>query len=218
MALNMKKVAVSILMALPAAALAQQNGGVDWSPVQFRGDPYVYQYITVQPGQYILQPGIPACGDHRDTRMADTARAATTLALARTGVGAPLAYVGGSLAGQFVSQFQNEVGYMGGSIAQLLSDIGASPRYAACGTIALVVPQGYHVAKVSAFAWNANQNVMSLPVEATTCNVPQEPYLKCHVPDGAWTLLQNGNVVVGTFINWARETRTAFVSVSFEPN
>ena len=89
---------------------------------------------------------------------------------------------------------------------------------AACGTVALVVPQGYHVARIDASAYNLGDNIFALPVGAMSCNQPQEPYLKRQYPNGAWTLVQQGNVEVGTFINWSQQTRIAYLSVSFERN
>jgi hypothetical protein len=107
----MKTIAVAVVgLFLSLSANAQGGSGIDWSPVRFGGNAYVYQYITVDPGQYILEPGIPQCGDHRDTRMGDEAQALASSFLYGTGIGSFLAKQGGSFVGNFVTQYQTEVG------------------------------------------------------------------------------------------------------------
>jgi hypothetical protein len=203
---------------LSLSANAQGGGGIDWSPVQFGGDPYVYQYITVDPGQYILEPGIPQCGDQRDTRMGDEANALASSFLYATGAGSFLAKQGGSLFGNFVTQYQTEVGNAtSGTIAQVLSDLGVVSRYAACGTVVLVVPEHYHVVQIMAGAKDA-AGAWTMPVSSTACDQPEIPYVKCRVPDAAWMNVQYGQIVMGTFVNWSRQVRDAYLSVWFEPN
>jgi hypothetical protein len=168
-----------------------------------------HQTITVDPGDYILQPGIPQCGDHRDTRVGETVDAVTTLLARSKGWSATLAKVGGAFAGQFVTELQKEVARgTSGSIAQFFNDIGVSPRYATCGTVVLVAPEGWHFVDAKGGAHDLGQESLEGTPEAL-CDVPNEPYVKCHVPDAAWMIVRGPKVIVGTFVNWARETRVA---------
>jgi len=205
---------LGLFAGLPSQAHAQQlqlDGGINWAPYNNAGlPPVVYQQALVAPGDYILQPGIPGCGDQRDTRVGQTAQAVATLLLYKSGVGAFLAINGGALAGQLVTQLQQQTAGTGGSIAQLASDLGVSPRYATCGTIVLVAPQGWHFIDAQPAAWNYGTDPFA-PGANIACDVAsgQPPYVKCRVPDAAWIVVRYPNYVVATFINWARETRVA---------
>jgi hypothetical protein len=196
-----KRVVTLMLMflCLAASSYAQQN--VPWQNVN--------QIITVDPGDYILQPGIPQCGDHRDTRVGETVDAVTTLLARSKGWSAALAKTGGALAGQFVTELQEEVARgTSGSIAQFFNDIGVSPRYATCGTVVLVAPEGWHFIDAKGGAVNSGQESLE-GTPASICDDPDEPYVKCHVPDAAWMIIRGPKFIVGTFVNWARETRVA---------
>jgi hypothetical protein len=216
------------LMALVAgllvglSGLAHAQDGINWAPLQVGMPPSVDQYIVVAPGDYILQPGIPGCGDHRDTRFSDSVNVISSILLRSWGWGAVLARQGGAFTGWFVTQFQQEAAKgTSGSIAQFASDMGASPRYATCGTAVLVAPAGWHFIMNSVLPaeWNQTDNPATLGT-SMICNVPsgQEPYVKCHAPDAAWMVAVYPKYVVGTFINWARETRIADLSALIAPD
>lgn len=211
--------AVLFVVASQAQQLPERQ--IQWGPLATGGLPYVYQSLTVGPGDYILQSGVPACSDHRDTRIGDTAAAVTTLLLRKTGIGALLAYEGGSFAGEFITQLQRESANWAGGIAQFFSDIGASPRYATCGTAVLIAPQGWHIVNVVGQAYNQGDltsHVGPLSLDYANCSRGQEPYVKCNVPDANWMIVRDGRVAVGVFRNWARETRTAQLSAYIAPD
>jgi len=186
------------------------QGGVVWDPNQ----PFIIQELLVGPGDYILQPGVPYCADNRDERAGAAAQELVDGIMRRaTPTLAAFATLGGILAGQFVTQLQYEIRNTGGTIAQLLSDIGLSPRCANCGTAVLIVPAGYHVTSVVNLAKDENG-----PWPMNACGVQQPPYMRCLIPDLAFQNVQAGNVVISTVINWARETRRVRVLVYFAPN
>ena len=178
----------------------------------------VYQDMIVNPGDYILESGVPQCRDGRVSKAAEQASALSAALIAKTYPAlAPVAQYGGAIVGQYVNAMQVEVAKgTAGSLASLFSQLGVSPRFAACGTAALVVPMGFHITGYRFLAQNiAEWQKGALLLD---CNIEEPPYLKCPLPDGRFQNTRDGNVVISTFINWAREVRFVRVVVMFEPD
>jgi hypothetical protein len=212
-------VALLCLVGLPVKAQVLQSG-IMWPPAYnpYNVQPAVMEDMLVPPGDYILQPGIPQCQDGRLSMAAQQASqvSAALITKAYPSVAA-FAQFGGAIVGQYVNQIQREVAGFGGSLAVLFSDLGLSPRYAACGTALLVIPEGYHITRYMYMAKDVNapwNQASDLPL----CETQEPPYLKCPIVDAAFQNTQAGNVVISTFINWARETRFVRVVLYFAPN
>lgn len=178
--------------------------------VQFvNGIGTVNQTITVAPGNHILQAGIPPCDDQRDTRFANTIGAVSTVVLGNWGWNPFLAQQGGALTVQFVTRFQQEAAGSGGTIAQFFSDMGASPRYAKCGTVVLIAPQGSHFTNAIAIAYNQGVDPNSIAPNALCDDGSDPPYAKCRQPYAAWRIVVYNKYIVAMFINWSDYTRQA---------
>ncbi len=97
--------------------------------------------------------------------------------------------------------------------------MNASPRYATCGTIVLVAPQGWHFVDALPGAWSYYTNPFA-PGANIACNVPsgQPPYVKCQIPDAVWIVVRYPNYIVATFVNWSQETRIADLEAPIAPN
>jgi len=186
-------------------------------PIPQQGIPgQVYQDMVVEPGDYILAEGVPQCRDGRISKAGEQATALSTALITNAYPAlAPIAQYGGAMVGQFVSAMQAELAKStAGTLASLFSNLGLSPRYAACGTAVLVVPMGYHITGRSFLAQNnAAWRSGSLLLK---CDIPSPPYLKCPLPDGLFANTGDGNVTISTFINWSRDTRFVRVVVFFE--
>jgi hypothetical protein len=120
----------------------------------------------------------------------------------------------GALVGELVKELQTQLASTSGSVADLLSSLGASPRYASCGTAVLIVPEGYHVRDMKENARNLNDPTPTFP----QCTIEQPPYLRCPIPDTAFANTQAGNVFIATFINWAQEARHVRIIIEFDRN
>jgi hypothetical protein len=164
----------------------------------------------------MIASGVPDCADGRLSKQAKQAdELFTGLVSGAYPYLAPVAKLGGSLLGQFVNQYQAEVAKgTSGALAELATEMGVSPRYAQCGTSVLVVPLGYQITGYRYLAqnnWDWQHGSL-----LQDCNIQQPPYLVCPLPDGRFQNTTAGNVVISTFINWAREVRFVRVVVYFE--
>jgi hypothetical protein len=213
--LTLMAVIAGLLVGFAGHAHAQQDG-VDFS----LWPPAVSQTITVAPGNYILQPGIPGCGDQRDTRFADTVTAVSTLVFRNWGWSTFLAAQGGAFTGWFVTQLQQEVANgTSSSIAQFFSDISASPRYATCGTVVLVAPQGYHFAyNAIGIAYDQGVDPTSIAPGALCDDGSDPPYVKCRQGYAAWRIVRYDKYIVAQFVNWSSKTRIAGLSGPMLPD
>lgn len=177
----------------------------------------VVEDMIVDPGEYILQAGVPECNDGRLGKAAEEASSLSTALITEEYPElAPVAKYGGAIVGQYVHAMQVSGAGFSGSIASLFSDLGMSPRYATCGTAAFVVPMGYHITGYSFMAQNLAQ--FKSGVLLAICNIQEPPYLKCPLPDGRFANTQAGNVVISTFINWSRDVRFVRMIIYFQPN
>lgn len=197
-----------------------------WPPVNnpYNVKPTVGQDIYVGPGDYIVDPEskIPGCGDQRDKHVQEEVTALSTALIAGAYPAlSALAPVGGALAGQLVSQLQAQVGKTGGFVSTLLFETGYSPRYANCGTVTLVVPDGYHITKIMPRAMEGNDfgnlDASGRPIPFGDCAESFQQYEICAVGWSAWTFRVQGNVVVAVFKNWSGDrTRLARFVVEFD--
>jgi len=222
---------LGVLMACPAAAQVPQLmtfPGPEYP--QAKRDPmtavslpkpelnlpgFAFQDLIVQPGDYILENGVPACKDGRISKAGEQAAFLSQAFITKSlPMLAPLAEQGGALAGQFVTGLQQEVAKgTAGTLASLAAQLGLSPRYATCGTFVLVAPAGYHII---GYAFRAQNEQKWLDTGLTeNCTKQEAPYLSCPIPDARFFTVLNGNVMISTFINWAREVRFVRVVIFF---
>jgi hypothetical protein len=226
-----KVLLLAVLMASPAAAQVAQLITIPGPEYpQANRDPmtavslpkpelnlpgFAFQDLIVGPGDYILEKGVPTCKDGRTSRAGDQASLLAQAFITNSiPILAPLAKQGGALAGQFVTDLQQEVAKgTAGFLASLASQLGVSPRYATCGTFVLVAPAGY---QIYGYAFRAQDQQKWLDTGlSVNCTKQEPPYLSCPLPDARFFTVLNGNVMISTFINWAREVRWVRVTIYF---
>jgi hypothetical protein len=156
--------------------------------------------VTVDFGDFQQKGGIPDCDDRREYRLAPEATAlVTVLTYGHLGV---LAGFVGQLAGVAAKQVEDAARKTGGSLSELAVDLGASERYAKCGTVAVVVPTGAKITDVVTLAREADGGDWSECSE-------EPPTLPgnhlCAIGWSGWTWNANGRVVVGVFKNWSHD-------------
>jgi hypothetical protein len=178
---------MAALMALSIIANAQQQYST-------------YEEWTVGPGDYILDDGVPGCGQHSFDVIAEAAQA---VAAARMGG------VYGALGSVLQSAAQQARPELGGFVGQALDQIFGGGRFANCVPVSVVIPAGAQITGVVLQAGDGTGT--------RNCTVG----LDCEVGWSRFDAPQvlaagESKVVTSLFRNWSGDrTRTARMTVYF---
>jgi hypothetical protein len=185
---NLGKLAtIVVVMAMGITANAQQQYSTseEW---------------TVGPGDYILDDGVPGCGQHSFDVVAEAAQA---VAAARMGG------VYGSLGSVLQSAAKQARPEIGGFVGQALDQIFGGGRFANCVPVSVVIPAG---ARVTAIVLEAGDGTGT-----RNCTVGQDCQIGWSRFDAPQFLgAGDSQVITSQFRNWSGDrTRTARMTVYF---